>query len=113
MQGPCQILQPAPSLLVLAGVLAQCQLVVGNDSGALHVAVAVGTPSVTIFGPASPVVYGPYGAAGDRHHVAVKPLACRPCYARFRLPPCPWDIRCLRTLDPDDIYQTARQLLAA
>ena len=107
------MLNPAPSLHLLAGVLAQCQLVIGNDSGALHLAVAIGTPSVTIFGPASPVVYGPWTTATERHRVAVKNVPCRPCYDRFRLPPCPWEHRCLTTLDPDEVYAIARPLLAA
>lgn len=111
---PVVIAGPAPSLLVLAGALTQCRLVVGNDSGILHLAAAVGAPSVTIFGPASPLVYGPYPpTAQDRHRVAVKALACRPCYARFRLPPCPWKFRCLTTLPPADVCSIAQPLLAA
>lgn len=111
---PATIPGPAPSLPILAAALAQCRLVVGNDSGALHLAAAVGAPSITIFGPASPVVYGPYPpTANGRHHVAVKLLACRPCYAKFRLPPCPWDFRCLTTLAPDEVYAAAEPLLAA
>lgn len=111
---PAMIAGPAPSLLVLAGALAHCRLIVGNDSGALHLASAVGVPSVTIFGPASPVVYGPYPpVAQDRHRVAVKTLACRPCYARFRLPPCPWEFRCLATLAPAEVHALAAPLLAA
>lgn len=107
------ILEPAPSFALLGAVLTRCRLVVGNDSGVLHLAVAVDAPSVTIFGPANPVVYGPAPARADRHRVAAKSLACRPCYARFRLPPCPWNIRCLTTLDADDVYHTAATLLAA
>lgn len=113
-RAPVRAAGPAPSLLVLAGALRRCRLVIGNDSGALHLAAAVGTPSVAIFGPASPTVYGPYPLDPDGpHRIAVKSLACRPCYARFRLPPCPWGIRCLTTLTPDDVYQTAHPLLAA
>lgn len=112
---PAVIAPPAPSLLVLAGGLQRCRFVLGNDSGVLHLAAAVGTPSLAIFGPASPIVYGPYPSAGsdDRHRIAVKPLACRPCYARFRLPPCPWDHRCLTALTPDEVYAAAEPLLAA
>lgn len=114
MRARAVIAEPAPSLLVLAAALARCRLIVGNDSGALHLATAVGAPSVTIFGPASPIVYGPYPpAAQDRHRIAVNALACRPCYARFRLPPCPWDVRCLTTLAPDEVYALAQPLLAA
>lgn len=103
---------PAPSLPVLAGALRRCRMVVGNDSGIMHLAVAVNTPTVTIFGPASPVVYGPHPLS-SRHRVAVKRLACRPCYQRFRLPPCPWGIRCLTALEPTDVAEISRPLLAA
>ncbi len=113
MRHPPRWLDPPPSLLTLAGILTRCQLVVGNDSGALHLAVAVGTPSVTIFGPASPVVYGPLPGQAPTHRVAVKSVPCRPCYARFRLPPCPWEHRCLTTLHPNEVYEIARPLLAA
>ena len=111
---PATLLPPMPSTLDLAAALAHCDAVIGNDSGALHLAVAVGTPSVTIFGPANPMVYGPLSLTPDgRHRIAVKPLACRPCYAQFKLPPCPWDHRCLETLEPNDVYALARPLLAA
>jgi len=41
-------------------VLEKCDLCLGNDTGATHLAVAVGTPVVAIFGPSDPRIYGPY-----------------------------------------------------
>ena len=106
---PSAVVQ-VPSLLTLAGILRRCRLVVGNDGGALHLAEAVGTPAVSIFGPADPVVYGP-PPGSDLHRVVVKRLACRPCYRSFRSPPCPWDNACLKDLQVAAVTEAAGELL--
>jgi heptosyltransferase-2/heptosyltransferase-3 len=66
------------SVAALAAVFERCRLVLGPDSGPLHLAVAVGTPTVHLFGPADPARFGPRGAA-DRHAVVVSDLPCAPC----------------------------------
>ncbi len=60
----------------LAGVLKKCRLLIGIDSAAVHIAAAVGTPTVTIFGPSSPISWAP---RGRQHKVVYKDLACVPC----------------------------------
>lgn len=64
------------------GELAACYeravMVLGPDSGPLHLAAAVGTPSVSLYGPADPVEFGPWGPPG-KHKVLTSPIACRPC----------------------------------
>lgn len=106
---PALIVQ-VPSLLTLAGILRRCRLVLGNDGGTLHLAEAVGTPSVSIFGPADPAVYGPPPGSGH-HRVVTKRLACRPCYRSFRFPPCPWDNACLKDLEAAAVTGAADELL--
>lgn len=49
-------------LPVLAAALAEARLYIGNDSGLMHVAAAVGTPTVGLFGPSRPELYAPWGA---------------------------------------------------
>lgn len=49
------------TLVQLASVLSQCRAYVGNDSGITHLAAAVGTPVVAVFGPTDPVIWGPLG----------------------------------------------------
>lgn len=107
------IVSPALSLLPLAGLLQRCRLVLGNDSGPLHLACAVGTPTLSIFGPVDASVYGPYPPGGQErfHPVAVHGLACRPCYRNFRFPPCPWDNACLKKLETEPVLQAADELL--
>ena len=48
-------------LLTVAACLKQCQLFVGNDSGLMHVAAAMGTPTLGLFGPGFENIYGPWG----------------------------------------------------
>ncbi|MCY3946460.1 MAG: glycosyltransferase family 9 protein [Anaerolineaceae bacterium] len=64
------------------GELAACYeraiMVLGPDSGPLHLAASVGTPTVSLYGPADPVEFGPWGPAG-KHKLLTSPIACRPC----------------------------------
>lgn len=62
----------------LAACYERASLVLGPDSGPLHLAAAVGTATVSLYGPADPVEFGPWGAA-ERHVVLASPIACRPC----------------------------------
>ncbi|MEO8083025.1 MAG: glycosyltransferase family 9 protein [Ardenticatenales bacterium] len=62
----------------LAAVFERCRAVLGPDSGPLHLAVAVGTPSVHLYGPAAAARFGPWGAV-ERHVVVGSGLACAPC----------------------------------
>ncbi|MBI3332943.1 MAG: glycosyltransferase family 9 protein [Candidatus Omnitrophica bacterium] len=107
---PAPVVAQAPSLLLLAGILKRCELVVGNDSGPMHLAAAVGTKTVSIFGPVDGSVYGPFPAKPIQRVVA-KGLACRPCYRGFRFPPCPWDNACLKRLETGEVLEAVEELL--
>ena len=67
------------TLKELVGVIAEARALVTNDSGPMHVAAAVGTPVVAIFGPTNPRRTGPYGAG---HRVLSGRAPCSPCYRR-------------------------------
>ncbi len=64
------------SIAELVAVLKRCSLLIGIDSAAVHIAAAVGIPTVTIFGPSSPVNWAP---RGKQHCVIYKDLPCVPC----------------------------------
>lgn len=66
-------------LRLLPALLREAGCLVTNDSGPMHVAAAVGTPVVALFGPTSEVRTGPYGPG---HHVCSITLPCRPCFSR-------------------------------
>ena len=57
-------------------LLGRADAVVSNDSGPMHIAAALGTPTIGLFGPETPVLYGPLGA---RAHALWKPVVCSPC----------------------------------
>lgn len=67
------------SILELGALLERCEVCLTCDSGPMHIAAAVGTPTVALFGPTAPVRHKPYGTG---HTVIEKSVACRPCYKR-------------------------------
>ncbi len=66
------------SVSQLAALYAGAAIVLGPDSGALHLAAAVDTPTVALFGPADPVEFAPWGST-HRHIVLSSAIACAPC----------------------------------
>ena len=99
-------------LLTLAGILARLNLLVTGDTGPMHLAVAVGTPVVAVFGPSDPRRYGPRGP-NDR--VVRVDLPCAPCN-RIRLPPerCVGHTPdCLALVTADAVFAAACDVLDA
>jgi heptosyltransferase-2 len=81
------------SIAELPGLLSQCHLFLGNDSGAMHIAAAVGLPVVAIFGPTDPEGTAPVTSCVSI--VQQKPY-CSPCFLRR----CPTDHRCMKAVTP-------------
>ena len=67
-----------------AAVLEQCTLFVGNDSGPMHIAAAMGVPVVAVFGPSNSRAWGPYTPPMEesRHKIVARDLPCMPCFYR-------------------------------
>ena len=89
------------TLKELVAVIAEARAMVTNDSGPMHVAAAVGTPVVAVFGPTDPGRTGPYGPG---HHVLAKRAACSPCFRR-RCPYAggPQALCCLTNVPADEV----------
>ena len=68
------------TILQLGALIERFRVYLTCDSGPMHIAAAVGTPTVSLFGPTDPARHGPYGNA--EHIVLEKPVSCRPCYKR-------------------------------
>jgi len=96
------------SVLQLAALLMQTHLAIVNDGGPLHIAQAVGTRTVSIFGPVDPKVYGPYPVAN--HLTVTQGLPCQPCYRSFRMARC-GHINCLNELSVDSVYRKVTEAL--
>ena len=67
-----------------AAVIDGCDLFVGNDSGPMHIAAAMHTPVIAIFGPSNQQAWGPYTPAGEKsiHTIVSRNLPCQPCFYR-------------------------------
>jgi lipopolysaccharide heptosyltransferase I len=83
---------------LLPALLSKACVLITNDSGPMHVAAAVGTPVVSIFGPTSVVRTGPYGAG---HTVLTHDLPCRPCFSRVCRNAVPME--CLESITPEQV----------
>jgi len=87
------------SLTQTAALCRHAALLVGPDSGIAHLAVAVGTPAVVLFGPSDPAKWGPPDGAGEAVRIA---LPCSPCSIFGYTKPCTLPV-CMTRLDPDTI----------
>lgn len=112
--GPLLDLTDRTDLEVLGAVLEHCDLLVANDGGVMHLAAAVGTPVVALFGPTSPVAWGPWPP--ERHRVVRLDLPCQPClYIGHRLGDprgCPTR-DCLAWLGPGPVLAAVHDILGS
>ena len=97
----------------MAALVARCDLFLGNDSGPMHIAAAVGTPTVSIFGPGVPWKTAPYVPA-DRRREVTRHFPCAPCKQDFfrECDPAPsgkpW---CLESIPAAEVLGAAVDLL--
>jgi lipopolysaccharide heptosyltransferase II len=110
---------PEGSVLNLAGkttfgqtaaVLEACTLFIGNDSSPMHLAAAVGTPVIAIFGPTSPREYGPYPLNDPKHVALWRHPAGQPCFFLGQMQRCV-NCTCMQSVTVDEVWQAVKQLL--
>ena len=92
------------TLKQLACLLREADVVVGNDSGPIHVAAALGTPVIGLYGPTSPLKTGPYGRT---HTVLTSGLRCSPCFSRT----CSISAECMRAISVESVFEACRPYL--
>jgi lipopolysaccharide heptosyltransferase II len=100
------------SIAELVVVLARAAVVVSNDSGPMHVAAAIGAPTVGLFGPETPVMYGPLGL---RARALYRPPACSPCINVHdnKVASCiHGEPQCLMALSVEEVHAAAVALAA-
>ncbi|MBP1722138.1 MAG: rfaC 2 [Deltaproteobacteria bacterium] len=93
------------SLRQLAELFRRAALFVGSDSGPMHIACFVKTPSVVIYGPTDPVVNAPY--RHSRFIVLRKDVSCNPC----RIRDCS-RVDCMNAISPEEVFNAAAELLS-
>jgi lipopolysaccharide heptosyltransferase II len=98
----------APAVGLLPALLNQAAILITNDSGPMHIAAAVATPVLALFGPTSQVRTGPYGTG---HCVLTSEVPCRPCFSRS----CRNQVHleCLTNIMPEQAVLAAKAQLAA
>ena len=104
------------NIKVAAAVLELADLFIGNDAGPMHLAAAVGTPTVAIFGLSTHKAWGPYTgeSSGKRAAVVRLDLSCMPCFYRGHLLGTPEGCAtrdCLAWLGVDPVAAAARRML--
>jgi len=106
MRRPAVDLTGKTAIADLPALLSQCHLFIGNDSGAMHVAAAVGLPVVAVFGPTDPFGTAP---VTPRSSIVQQKPYCSPCFLRR----CPTDHRCMTAVTADMVESAARRWLSA
>ncbi len=94
------------TLKELIALLRRVRVFITNDSGPMHLAAAVGTPVIALFGPTDPARTGPYG---DGHTILRSGVPCSPCFSRR----CANAVKleCLTTIGPQAVIESAAKLL--
>jgi ADP-heptose:LPS heptosyltransferase len=90
-------------------VLRCVRVLLTNDSGALHLAAVMGTPTVSIWGPGDPGLYAP---RGPKHHTAYLHYPCSPCMYIYRTEPgryCDFQYPCLEALNEDIVFEALQR----
>ena len=96
------------SLAESAAVIANSLLLVSGDSGVLHIAVGLGVPTVSLFGPGIQAKWAP---KGEGHVVLNKRLECSPCTRFGTTPPCPIGVRCLTEIGVQEVVSSVQRVL--
>jgi ADP-heptose:LPS heptosyltransferase len=96
----------SPPLRTLAALLKRGKCFAGNDSGITHLSAAVGTPTVALFGPTDPGVWGP---RGGNVHIITETVDCSPCNQET-LKACARQ-RCLENISVETVYHVIQGIL--
>jgi lipopolysaccharide heptosyltransferase II len=103
-EGDIMDLSGRTTLSQLASCLKRCDLLITNDSAPLHIAGAVDTKVLAIFGPTDPEAYGP---TGKEDRILRKRLHCSPCGKAQ----CEFEHECMRHITADEVFKTAKEML--
>lgn len=103
MRHPSVNLCGKTALGAAVGLIGRCDAFVTNDSGLMHVAAALGVPTLAVFGSTDPQTTGPRGA---RTAMVRHPIDCGPCLE----PDCPKDHACMLSIQPEEVWRALEAL---
>jgi ADP-heptose:LPS heptosyltransferase len=96
---------PETNLRRMAGLINNCNLIIANDSGPMHISAALGIPTIGIFGPTNPKAHGPYSE--NSAYVIKEDLFCIICNKLE----CPYNHECMLQLSEDKVLEAVKKLL--
>lgn len=117
VEGPVVDLSGKTTLVETGALIEASALFTGNDSSPLHIAAAVGTPSIGVYGPSDWREFSPVGGPGYRGRVLHAELSCSPCFhfvgndSPLKVNTC-YTFRCLKSIPAVDALAAAAELLA-
>lgn len=97
------------TLAETAAIIDRSALLISGDSGILHIGVALGKPTVSLFGPGIAAKWAP---RGEGHIVLNRNLPCSPCTKFGTTPPCPHGVRCMSEITASDVVAAVERLLS-
>ncbi len=100
------VLAPATSVAEMSGLINNCSLIIANDSGPMHIAAALGVPTLGLFGPTDPKMHGPY--ADNSSYVIKEDLFCISCNKMV----CPYMHECFIHMNIDNVVDKAGQIIS-
>ena len=103
---PTPIMAPKSSFGELSALIEKCDLIIANDSGPMHVAAALGKPTLGIFGPTDPQAHRPY--SGNSSYVIHSDLECIMCTKLI----CPLNHECMLELPAEKVIREIEKLVA-
>lgn len=91
------------SMRELMILMRECTLFIGNDSGPMHMAAALGSPLIALFGSTDPLFSAPRPRSNQPIEIFWKGVSCSPCFLRK----CPIDFRCMKQIGVKEVYDRA------
>lgn len=110
MTAPACIIVGETQIQQLGALFERAKVVLGPDSGPLHLAVAVNTPTITLFGPADPIEFGSWGDK-NKHVILTSNIACRPCKVLDWGNDDPEYHPCMRDITIGQVLEATRRIL--
>jgi lipopolysaccharide heptosyltransferase II len=104
--GEAAVVAPPTNLKQLGAMFERCSLVVSNDSGPMHIAAALGVPTVGIFGPVNPLLQGPWGEKA--RYARKEKLSCLGCNYDTT---CPIGNPCMTELEAEKVCDIVEELI--
>ena len=98
------VVSPETDVDEMAALINNCDVIIANDSGPMHIAAALDVPTLGLFGPTDPKNHGPYNTNSD--YIIKDDLHCIICNKLT----CPYDHECMKELPVDEVLQKVEKL---